>query len=79
MTNGGLGVAFFSPFTNSRYFFPFHPIMVSPIGAGRFFSLKGLAIIRSEALWLWIPSAVIFLGSTFFRALRKGEPQSAES
>jgi inner membrane protein len=31
MTNGGLGVAFFSPFDNTRYFFPWHPIVVSPI------------------------------------------------
>ena len=60
MTNGGLGVAFFSPFSNTRYFFPFHPIQVSPIGAGRFFSAKGLAVLRSEALWLWLPSAAIF-------------------
>ena len=32
-TNGGLGVAFFSPFDATRYFFPCHPIEVSPIGA----------------------------------------------
>src|SRR5262245_6834033 len=30
LTNGGLGVAFFSPFDRSRYFFPWHPIQVSP-------------------------------------------------
>jgi len=80
MTNGGLGVAFFSPFSNARYFFPFHPIKVSPIGVGRFFSAKGLAIVRSEAQWLWIPSAVIFLGSTLVRAVRKtGGPRSVPS
>jgi inner membrane protein len=28
MTNGGRGVAFFAPFDNSRYFFPFRPIRV---------------------------------------------------
>src|SRR4051794_27448107 len=38
MTNGGLGIAFFSPFTNTRYFFSFHPIEVSPIGVKSFFS-----------------------------------------
>jgi hypothetical protein len=26
MTNGGLGVAFFSPFDNGRYFLPWRPI-----------------------------------------------------
>src|SRR5579872_845956 len=32
MTDGGLGIAFFAPFDNTRYFFPFRPIKVSPIG-----------------------------------------------
>ena len=36
MTDGGLGVAFFSPFDNHRYFLPWTPIRVSPIGVGRF-------------------------------------------
>jgi inner membrane protein len=30
ITDGGLGVAFFSPFDNRRYFFPWRPIHVSP-------------------------------------------------
>src|SRR5258708_33227849 len=38
MTNGGLGVAFFSPFNNHRYFLPWRPIRVSPIAVTRFFS-----------------------------------------
>ena len=67
MTNGGLGVAFFSPFTNARYFFPFHPIKVSPIGVGRFFSARGLAVIQSEAQWLWVPSAAVFAVATLVR------------
>src|SRR5882724_1392240 len=41
LTNGGLGVAFFSPFNNNRYFFPWRPILVSPISIGRFFSQRG--------------------------------------
>src|SRR5262249_9500359 len=32
MTDGGLGVAFFSPFDNRRYFLPWTPVEVSPIG-----------------------------------------------
>jgi inner membrane protein len=71
MTNGGLGVAFFSPFTNGRFFFPFRPIMVAPIGVGRFFSAKGLTVIRSEALWLWLPSATIFAIATLVRGVRR--------
>src|SRR5262249_62129988 len=47
MTNGGLGVAFFSPFNTQRYFFPWTPIEVSPIGAGGFFSARGSDVIWS--------------------------------
>jgi inner membrane protein len=79
MTNGGLGVAFFSPFSNARYFFPFHPIQVSPIGVGRFFSAKGLAVVRSEAMWLWLPSAAIFAVLTLVRGVKRIVPQSVDS
>ncbi|NLD38175.1 MAG: metal-dependent hydrolase [Desulfatiglans sp.] len=36
-TNGGLGVALFSPFIEKRYFFPITPIKASPIGIESFF------------------------------------------
>jgi inner membrane protein len=52
MTDGGSGVAFFSPFENSRYFFPFTPIRVAPIGITRFFTARGLEVLRSELLWV---------------------------
>ncbi len=53
MTNGGLGIAFFSPFDPTRYFLPWRPILVSPIGAG-FFSERGIAVLWSELLWVWL-------------------------
>jgi inner membrane protein len=55
MTNGGLGVAFFSPFDNARYFLPWRPIKVSPIGAAKFFSEWGIKVIKSELIWIGIP------------------------
>jgi inner membrane protein len=58
MTDGGLGVAFFAPFHNERYFFPWRPIAVSPIGMG-FFSERGLEMIISELRWVWLPSAIV--------------------
>ena len=61
MTNGGLGVAFFSPFDTTRYFFPVRPILVSPIGVSEFFSEYGVRILVSEAIWIWLPSCVAFL------------------
>jgi inner membrane protein len=59
MTDGGLGVAFFSPFDNHRYFLPWRPIHVSPIGLGRFFTERALLILQSEFLWIWIPAGVL--------------------
>jgi inner membrane protein len=61
MTNGGLGIAFFSPFDTKRYFFSWRPIQVSPIGAGWFFSTRGLSILLNEALFVWMPAIVIGL------------------
>jgi inner membrane protein len=58
MTNGGLGVAFFAPFENSRYFLPWRPIEVSPIDVRAFFTSRGLAVLQSEFVWLWIPSVM---------------------
>lgn len=55
LTNGGLGVAAFWPFTSERYFFPIRPIQVSPIGVGGFISLRGLIVLGSEILVIWLP------------------------
>lgn len=61
MTNGGLGVAFFSPFDQSRYFFSWRPVLVSPIGLGEFFSAYGLHVLASEVIWIGMPSAALCL------------------
>ena len=61
LTNGGLGVGFFAPFSNERYFFPYRPIEVSPIGVGAFFSRWGLNVLLSELRWVWLPSAIFFV------------------
>jgi len=71
MTDGGLGVAFFSPLDNRRYFLPWTPILVSPIGVGRFFSERGLAVVQSELVWIWLPAALFAAGVWLIR--RRGE------
>lgn len=68
-TNGGHGVAFFAPFSNARYFFPLHPIRVSPIGS-RFFSAKGFLVLKSEAAWIWMPSAIFAVVMWFSHKIR---------
>lgn len=55
LTDGGLGIALFSPFDNHRYFFPWTPIVVSPIGLRGFFSHWGLEVMISEVTYVWAP------------------------
>ena len=49
MTDGGLGVAFFAPFNNTRYFFPWRPIPVAPLSAHGLFTARGLRLTLWEA------------------------------
>jgi len=76
MTTGGLGVALFSPFDTTRYFFPFRPILVSPIGISSFLSARGLQVLGNEVLWLWLPAALLSatLAATVFRATHARGP-----
>ena len=49
LTDGGLGIALFWPFSNARFFAPWNPIPVAPIGAGML-SARGLRVLGIEAL-----------------------------
>jgi len=69
-TNGGLGVGYFIPFTAERYFFPFTPIEVSPIGLRNFLSYRGLEVLFSEFKIIWIPSLIILLSSVMIKKIR---------
>ena len=50
MTDGGLGVAFFAPCDEMRYFLPWRPVMVSPIGVVEFFTHYGARITERNDL-----------------------------
>jgi inner membrane protein len=69
MTNGGLGVAFFSPFENSRYFFPWRPIQVSPLSVDSFFGERGQRVILSELIWVGIPGLILIFSARLIRKL----------
>ena len=60
LTDGGLGVALFAPFSAERYFLPWQPIKVSPIGMA-FFSSRGVAVLASEIKWVWLPSLLMIV------------------
>jgi inner membrane protein len=49
LTDGGLGIALLWPFSNDRYFAPWTPIPVAPIGA-RMLSARGLRVVLIEAV-----------------------------
>ena len=68
LTSGGLGVAFFSPWDNTRYFFPWRPIQVSPIGVEKFFGEWGRRVLLSEAIWIGIPCLIYI---TFTKVIRR--------
>ncbi|MGE5320659.1 MAG: metal-dependent hydrolase [Hyphomicrobiaceae bacterium] len=55
LTNGGLGVALFSPFSRRRMFLPWRVIEVSPLRPAALFSWRGLRVLRSEMRWVWLP------------------------
>jgi len=67
-TDDGLGVAFFAPFSAERYFFPWRPLEVSPIGGHGFFTardvrggLRWIEVLWSELRWVWIPAGAVVL------------------
>ena len=71
-TNGGLGIAFFSPFSNERFFFPGNTIEVSTLSIERFFQGQGLVVLESEFLYVWVPCVIFFvLGYCLKRALTR--------
>ena len=65
-TNGGLGIALLAPFDDTRYFAPWQPIQVSPLGRA-FFSRWGLRVLVSEAVWVWAPLALLVGGAVWWR------------
>jgi inner membrane protein len=71
-TSGGLGIALLSPFDKTRYFFPWTPIVVSPIGIEPFFTKWGLSVIKSELVWIWLPCSLLVIVSRVIRVLAVG-------
>jgi inner membrane protein len=72
MTDGGSGVALLAPFDSTRYFLPWRPIPVSPMGF-RFFSAYGLEVFEHELVLIWLPAAMLVGLGWAARAQRKGE------
>jgi inner membrane protein len=54
LTDGGRGCALLWPFSTERFFAPWRPLPVAPIGL-QFFTMSGLHVAAAEMLWFSIP------------------------
>jgi len=61
-TDAGLGIGFFIPFENSRYFAPWRPLQTSPLSVSAFINGPALRILINEFLWVWLPLLIFFGG-----------------
>ncbi len=69
LTDGGMGIAFFAPWDNRRYFFWWRPIRVSPIGLA-VFSRWGLRALLSEVGWVWAPLGILVGAAVWLHGVR---------
>jgi inner membrane protein len=76
LTNGGLGIALWWPFSEHRLFFPNQVIEVSPFSLKRFLSGAGDRVLGSELLWVWLPSSTLGAAMAVFRKLASGNFRS---
>ena len=81
LTDGGMGIGFLIPFSTERFFFPWSPIQVSPIGVRNFFDSHFLQILGNELLWIWLPALAVGGGIGLWRrrSERSGLSSSTES
>jgi inner membrane protein len=66
-TDGGLGIAFFSPFDPTRYFMPWTPLPVPQFGVRSLFTSYGVDVMLGEILWIWMPVGAIAAAVTLIR------------
>lgn len=78
LTDGGRGVALLWPFSNRRFFAPWRPIPVAPIGLGML-SRRGLEVILAELLLFFPLFAYAFCPRPKGRSRKEGDPVEAGS
>jgi inner membrane protein len=69
-TDGGLGVALWWPVSPERLFAAWRVIEVSPIGVSRFLTGRGLEVLLSEFVWVWLPCITVCAALASFRLRR---------
>lgn len=76
LTNGGSGIALFWPLSAERYFFPWQVIEVSPLGIRRFFTERGVVVLASELVWVWMPCLAAAYGWRKLTSRNHSQPGS---
>ena len=66
-TDAGLGIGFFIPFDDTRYFFPWRPLETPPLGVAAFFNGPAVRILINEFIWVGIP---VLLALGLHRSIR---------
>lgn len=69
LTDGGLGVALFAPFSFRRRFLPWRVITVSPLSPAALLSRRGLVVLRSELWRVWLPCTALALAGLAARGV----------
>jgi len=70
-TDAGLGVGFFIPFDDTRYFAPWRPLATSPLSISAFINGPALRILKNELVWVGHPLIGLFGTIHAIRRLEK--------
>jgi inner membrane protein len=71
LTSGGLGVALAWPASTERLFAPVRPIRVSPFGVSFLLSGRGVTVLYSELVAVWLPAFMLALALLGIRRFGK--------
>lgn len=67
ITNGGLGVALWWPWSDGRIFAPWRVVEVAPLSLQRLLGPRGLVVLQSELRWVWLPALLAGLSLLLLR------------
>ena len=70
-TNAGLGVGFLIPFDDTRYFWPWRPLVASPLSVSRFIDGSGAGILINELKWIGLPALAFAIAALGLRRWRR--------
>jgi inner membrane protein len=67
MTDKGLGVGFFIPFDNTRYYMFWRPVYAAPMKIEKLLGPAGLELLIEEIIWIWTPVIVVDFAIKLYR------------